>query len=107
MTPVEVLRKARELISTPDRWTKGYFAHDLVGTDVEPHEDGAVCFCALGALGVSSYYEPVSWIDGAIELLETTIGCHDLGEWNDAPERTHVDILAAFDEAIRRAEASL
>ena len=48
MTPVEVLRQARDLwLAHP---TKHEFARDENGDSVEPMDPTAVCWCAYGAM---------------------------------------------------------
>lgn len=44
----------------------------------------------------------------ACEVISRVIGipyarAHDIWEWNDAPGRTHAEVLAAFDKAIAAA----
>ncbi len=95
----DVLVKARELIATPDRWTKGAFARTEAGAIVPPDRPVAACWCAIGALrrvtGDTGYR-------GAFVELQSAAD-YDLPHWNDAPERTHDEVLAAFDRAIAAA----
>ena len=59
---VEVLKAARELISTPERWTKGKYSKPMDGVY-------GLCYCSLGAIYASgdainnlkSTFEPGSW----------------------------------------------
>jgi hypothetical protein len=39
-------------------------------------------------------------------ILERAIGERFIGDWNDAPGRTHAEVLEAFDRAIALAEAA-
>lgn len=39
-------------------------------------------------------------------LVGAAVGGVPIGRWNDAPERTHAEVLAAFDRAIELAEAT-
>lgn len=94
----EVLRAARALIDTPDKWCQGQF-----------HKDGA--YCASGAIGVAAGVdiEVGCWFcHPAWQALADTVNAAQsggIGSWNDRPERTHADVLAAFDRAIATAEA--
>jgi hypothetical protein len=49
--PIDILREARALIEDPEDWTRGAYARDAEGQDVEslaaPYVD---CRCAVGAL---------------------------------------------------------
>ena len=92
MSLVETLRAARALVDTPEKWGQG--AHFLQG--------GARCMSgALISVGAP--------LDGAVyrALCRATAVTldHGLSRWNDAPERTHADVLAAFDKAIEAAKA--
>jgi hypothetical protein len=43
-----------------------------------------------------------------IAALGKAVGCthsYEIARWNDAPERTQAEVLAAFDKAIELAEA--
>ena len=99
MTPLEILKQARELISVPERWTKGAFAYDAQDNDLgRGNATGAVCWCALGAI------EHV--VDGpcrghAEDMLEDQMG-EPVDLYND--RHTHAEVIAAFDRAIAAAE---
>ena len=117
MTPKEVLITARTHLSEPKRWIKGrLFDHDGVGA------------CAVGAFELVSpmvYEEITTSYDGrpinarwptvaperlvALHYLTSVLGLSlTLGaieRWNDHPDRTHEEVLAAFDAAIALAEA--
>ena len=89
MTTLEILKAARELLAVPERWTKGALARSQNGDDVNPKSsEAAHSFCIVGAIGRSN-------ID---------YDSFDLAYWNDAPERTHAEVLARFDEAIVKLE---
>jgi len=102
MNALQVLRKARKLIETPERWTKGDAAKDRDGVPVGMKSRAAVCFCAAGAIARASG----GWNGGyhnARAALEVAIG-GAIAEWNDAPRRTHAQVLRAFDKAITSLE---
>lgn len=95
-TTREVLEKARELIATPERWTKGALARDEHGIEVPTCCDDAYCWCMGGAISAVSENGSVyrSW--GVVERI---VSMH-IDKFNDAPERTHAEVLEAFDRAI-------
>lgn len=114
---VEVLTEARELITPPERWTRGWYARDAEGREVDATDPNAVCFCSIGALcRAEGRFEPgVSPV--ATEYLieatgsEDTFGILDFNDgklpdpWSKprhAPAR-HRKVLAAFDRAIELA----
>lgn len=101
MKSSEVLRRARARIEKPENWTKGALARYATGErTVESAAPGVTCWCALGAL---DWAEPVGWFRVYGRVCEA-IGGPDLPRWNDAPERTHAEVLDAFDRAIALAE---
>ena len=96
--------KARELIEEPGAWIQYVAARDAVGGLVTPRSDEAVSFCPIGALArvcenlnIGNCYHP-TYI-AAAGLLRTQMG-NSIGIWNDHRERTHDEVLAAFDRAI-------
>jgi hypothetical protein len=100
-SPAAILRAARRLIEEPERWTKGAAARDSAGKRVESGDTSAQCWCAYGAIGRATGYRVSDW-DARMLLSEVVGGC--ISMWNDAPWRTHVEVLAAFDAAIALAK---
>lgn len=109
MKPSEVLRAAREKIATPEKWTRGVEAKNACGDGVSAFSHSAVGFCIIGALSLitSTYGDEQHDYCAATRYLRLGIGepVHSLSLWNDAPERTHVDVIDAFTKAIAIAEA--
>lgn len=88
MTTNQILVAARALIEKPEAWGKGHKSNSpKVGR------------CVLGALGGVNNPHGTHFND-ARKALEEAVGTLWLFEWNDAPERTHAEVLAAFDRAI-------
>lgn len=102
MTPLQVLKKARKLLSKPEKWTQGWYYKDSNGQDVYDDMDEAVCFCAMGAIERSSNAQ-VEVESKALLLLKNAVRV-DVAAWNDAPRRTHAQILRGFDKAIKLAQ---
>jgi len=93
--PSDILRAARGLIAEPGHWAQGA---SRVG----------VAVCAAEAID-SSVGRDYDAIDVAYRYLKRIIGADPgvegfISSWNDAPERTHAEVLAAFDAAIALAE---
>lgn len=114
-----VLRKARELIADPARWTQGsYFRRGRESREARPGHafladiarEPDCQYCAVGALMaggrlaapgnfiVSTAARAV--VDRVLSRRTTTA----LPTWNDDPARTHEEVLQLFDEAIAEAE---
>jgi len=104
MTPKEILIAARAKIERPQCWTYGKFSRSALENEVKPHSRRAVCWCVLGAIAAITHDDPNDIRDDVYWLIHRAIGlpANDLhiGLWNDAPGRTHAEVLAAFDRAI-------
>lgn len=104
-TTLDVLKAARKLLANKKRWCKGEFALAKGGRVVEAYllPSRAACrFCAIGAIWQQGVGNSDTW--SAVEELEKSIRVADAFSWNDAPRRTHAQILKAFDKTIARLE---
>jgi hypothetical protein len=103
MKPSEVLKAAREKISTPEKWTKGKFARNSLGLEVPFLDQAATCWCLVGALSVfthGNYLETRTYVARAIGS-----GVDSLSEWNDEPTRSYLEIIDALTRAAQLAES--
>lgn len=50
MNKIDILKKALDIISDQNRWTKRTLARTVDGIPTSPHLSNAVNFCAVGAL---------------------------------------------------------
>jgi hypothetical protein len=96
------LREARALIERG--WTQGAFARHANGRVIGCESESASCFCMAGA--IMRVTPSIYSFERFIEPLCVVIGDRRLDHWNDAPERTQAEVLAAFDKAIELAEPS-
>lgn len=102
-TTRDTLVAARALIAEPGMWTQRAFARNANGLPVSDSYGLATCWCSVGAIRVASKRSSVR-ADTASALVRRGIGNPEsLAEWNDAPERTHAEVLEAFDRAIEAA----
>lgn len=102
MTPTDILKLARSLLTPPSAWTKDWEARDFSRRTTSALDPEAVCWCAAGAIWrAGAKAEDPSW--EAEKLLREVVG-DSIPEWNDAAERTHPQVLAAFDTAISLSE---
>lgn len=88
-----VLRAAKALIDTPEKWLR-YGVRDGDRR------------CMLGALLDQPEHGEV-WGQAQALLLDACVPkvfAQCLSNWNDAPERTHADVMDAFSRAIELAE---
>lgn len=99
MTPLEILRAARERLADPARWLHGQpsgHAVDASGHDVSPWSPEAARWDLPGAL---LCHELPRSRSAVFRLVASAVG-----PWNYAPERTHAEVLAVLDRAIELAK---
>jgi hypothetical protein len=101
MTPttLALARRVRALLEAPERWTQMALARTAEGELCEPTDSVAVCWCLLGAFDHVERGDDV----GFIRFLEKELG-GSVTRWNDAPGRTHADVLALLDRVIAEGE---
>lgn len=92
-------------------WTQGTAARYDDGSPAECYRDNdAVCWCAIGAISRASYETEgearVLYNASELALIEWSVsavsGYNSITAWNDAPERTQAEVVAALREAARR-----
>jgi hypothetical protein len=87
---IRYLTAARALLAKG--WCQGTLNH------WDPNSCDIVAHCSIGAI-VAAYGEYL--IPGRlIDAVQAAIGTRHVARWNDAPERTQQEVLAAFDRAI-------
>ena len=102
MTPLEILKAARALITDPQHWTQGMNARDLAGGWVQFNDPTAVAWCGLGALSAACE----QWDEIAYEHLLAQCQEDGGGVCNINDTFGHAYILAAYDRAIAKLEGS-
>jgi hypothetical protein len=102
MNKLDILKAARNLITDPKNWTKGTSARNKYGRKVTPWCSEAVCWCSMGAIAKAANF-PIEnkEYSAAHEYLRVVMNS-DVARFND--ERTHRDVLNAFDTAINELE---
>lgn len=96
MLTSEVLRKAKELIGTPEKWCQRRL-----------HSDDGLAHCVLGALLLATNAR--GWVIPGFALpaftaLNNLMG-HSIASWNNDPRRTHGEVMLAYAMAIEYEEA--
>ena len=109
MMPSEILRAAKAVIENPENWTKEVYAKankeggsndHLLG-----HEEGATCWCSVGALQRVMNSELVWSLErrlGEAARALTQDNFETAVHYND--NRTHAEVMQMFDRAIEMAE---
>jgi hypothetical protein len=100
---IEVLRKARDLLSQPGAWTKGHLARDGAGYPVDPLSGDGACFCIVGAIDFITR-DNHEMHDAARSELRKGMSGIGLASFNDSQD-TVEPVLELFDKAIARLES--
>lgn len=91
--------KAHELLVTPDKWTQDVYCRDKDGEGggMLGSDPGAVSWCLTGA--IDKCYPALSHKqrENILNKIRTHLGRNPIA-WNDAPERTHAEVLAVLKE---------
>lgn len=100
-----------QLLSEPGRWTQGVTARNSQGIQVGAISRDAVCWCLIGAV-THAYHDGdqmrmLRRMLAAVlaEMRQARLSSSErdmipiIAEWNDAPERTHADILRVVRKA--------
>lgn len=100
MTPLDILNLGRARIA--QGWTQHAWARTKTGAmlDISTLFQGAVCWCAEGALMLT----PIDEQRDALALLRRAALGSQVSEWNDERGRTQADVLGLFDRAIAMAQ---
>ena len=104
--PRELLKRARALVE--GGWCQGRAFQHSVAT-------GKMQYCMVGALSEAAgrnnfhselelYIADSGFVATAFRRLTIAVGYASIPGWNDQPERTRGEVLAAFDRAIAVAE---
>jgi hypothetical protein len=106
MNKLELLKAARQVISTPETWTQRATARDANGEKENALEPEAVCWCSWGALlKASSGGVPSS---AAFMEAENCLNKAMEGSYiyfNDS--HSHEEVLAGWDKAIESCPTQL
>ncbi len=104
MTNLEILKGAKALIDTSEKWTKGTNARNAAGNPVDAEDSGATCRCALGAIKATTRTDYFEVLDLLVELVPTaqrSSGSWTLTLFNDHKNTTHKMVMDLFDVAIK------
>lgn len=89
--------KVRELLTGPEKWTKGADARSESGYSVEPDSKAACRWCLYGAINAA--YPRTDDAIRALKLVNAKLGeSRGICNWNDAPERTFDDVRKLVEE---------
>lgn len=114
-TKSTLLKNARVLIETPEKWVQHTYARNAQGVKVDELSPDAACFCSMGAV-----YRAASDLGGvpgvvgyttaqALDLLRNAASMTadediSVARFNDTFEGGHPAVMQMFDKAIGWAE---
>ena len=105
---LEVLECMKDLLARPERWTQHVDARTQDGIPVEPRSVTAHQWCLIGALRRSAENAREDTVRAIEYILRGLVmqeepAMETIWEYNDAPRRSHEDIVRILDRAIARA----
>lgn len=105
---LDILKRARALLTPPGAWTQTAFARDRDGEPINADSEAAISWCSAGALeaskGGKTRWRAQNHLKSAISTSERSfVSEWSVLTWNDNPDRTQKEVLAAFDKAIAMA----
>lgn len=101
MSPADKCRAiAAELRERPEVWTQGEMARNSTLDVVEPRDESAVCWCALGLL--ERDFDSMLQVSKVIDAFGLS---RHTAEWNDDEGRTALDVADLFDRAAAALES--
>lgn len=89
----DVLERAADLIEPKGAWTQGELARDIRREPTDPDEPDAACWCLEGAL------QKVCGRHEAYQAVRRVVAEPSLWGWNDDPNRTQEEVVAALRRA--------
>lgn len=99
------LAKARELVAAG--WCQGNTAINATGAPVNASSPEVARVCAMGAMDrAGDWANDPKRTSAMAEALYGVLNNDSIVDWNDAPERTQAEVLAAFDKAIAAARGA-
>jgi hypothetical protein len=102
---LDFLRAWRAVLAVPARWTRHALARRAGGSSCAPTDPEAASWCLLGARAYIST-STAAKAAGYTAMLEVVFslppGFNRVADWNDAPNRTHAEVLDLLDRASAR-----
>lgn len=92
------LINARKIIESPENWTQGQYAANENQEEVDWEDTQATCFCTIGAIRKGK--NKIDFEEEEYYIFSKATNIYNIPGWNDNPNRTHAEVLEAFDKAI-------
>ncbi len=111
MDAINILQAARAKIARPEDWGKGPKGMWVTWAGKVVKKRSIETYCAAEAIDASDQPYSHGRMPSYRAILKAADAADGIIAWNDAPERTHAEVLAAFDLAIatllKKIEANL
>ena len=106
MSAVSVLEHARTVLDKPENWCKGESAIDVDGIPCRIKDSNVKQRCMLSAIDDYSLRHTVNYRVHriAIDLCKEHLPNAFITAFNDAPERTHGEVIGFLDKMIEKAK---
>lgn len=98
-----VLQRAKAEVTDPNRWIKGAaFVWHPSDPSIDEYSPMVIGMCAAAAMVRAAGPANRSYAEAAIRVFEEANGLPygHVPPWNDHIDRTHAEVIAAFDRAI-------
>lgn len=109
-TITSLLNAAADLVAKPGAWTQGYVARDKTGRTVDADARAARCWCGIGAVMRTAKAMKSDRVEDlackALHRFAHGRGFTSFGKFNDAPERTQDEVVAALRKVAQSSEAT-
>ena len=107
MSAVSVLEHARKVLDKPENWCQGESAIDVDGNPCRLKDNNVKQWCMLSAIddyslphrGVYYRFHRI-----AVDLCKEHVPGTFITAFNDAPERTHGEVIGFLDKMIEKAK---
>lgn len=86
--------KPSELIAKEENWCKGGMARNINNVETFTNDPSAVKFCIAGAIYKCS--DSSEYVGKLFKLKDSLKIITGIPTWNDAPERTHKEVIDAL-----------
>jgi hypothetical protein len=91
--------KVYKLLADEARWTRDKLSRNIDGDGVWPLEEEAVSWCVAGAIMKCYPHDTIGeTIERLHQYLKTNLNYDLVSFWNDAPERTHDEVISVLRE---------
>lgn len=97
----QTLEIALSIIEDPKRWTRSAYARKKNGDPIDPIENDACCWCAIGAL-IKADGDQDNYLQALYALNDASMQYRGLSPNDLNDTGSHVEVVEMFKRAIRK-----